>query len=302
VASFDNPHNICEWRRQQTLPWGPIGEPPRVEECPSLPANFAIPPFEPEAIRIIAANSRMIYPGPTYSAEQWRRYRWAYYRLVETVDAQIGEILAALEDSGLADDTVVIFSSDHGDGHGAHQLVQKTFLYEEAVRVPMLVRLPGSTRSMYVDRTHLVSSCLDLYATVCDLAGVSLPAGSAGRSLRPLLHGKDTSSDAEWRDHLVAETRFGRAACDGRMVRTEQFKYVVYGWGAYREQLFDLYADPGEMVNLAVSSRRADVLQTHRDLLRAWCERTGDNFSGAHYSHPPTPYMIPGDEYPQQVC
>ena len=135
---------------------------------------------------------------------------------------------------------------------------------------------------------------------MCDLAGVSLPAGSAGRSLRPLLDGADTGGDPEWRDHLVAETRFRRAACDGRMVRTERFKYVVYSWGAFREQLFDLHSDPGEMVNLAVSSRHSDVLQKHRDLLRAWCARTGDGFSGGHYSHPSTPHMVPGDEYPRQ--
>jgi arylsulfatase A-like enzyme len=299
VASFDNPHNICEWRRQQNVPWGPIGEPPRVEDCPPLPANYAVPPFEPEAIRIITRGNPRIYPGDNYSDEQWRRYRWAYYRLVEHVDAQIGQILDALDETGLADKTLIVFSSDHGDGHGAHHLVQKSFLYEEAMNVPFLVSMPGVTKPGHVDDRHLISSCLDFYATVCDYAGIELPDGVEGRSVRPLLSGED---GVAWRDHVVAETFWQGHNCDGRLVRTDRYKYVAYTWGAYREQLFDMVADPGEMVNLAVYSKYDSVLQQHRDLLRAWCERTGDTFYGHHYSHPGIPYMVPGDEYPQSAA
>jgi len=298
VASFDNPHNICEWRRQQNVPWGSIGEPPKVEDCPMLPANFAIPPFEPEAIRIITTSNRRMYPGPNYSDDQWRRYRWAYFRLVEKVDAQIGQILDALRDTGLADNTLVIFSSDHGDGNSSHHLVQKSFLYEEAMRVPMIVSMPGVTGRGRVDDAHLISANLDFYTTVCDFSGVEPPAGLKGRSLRPLLDGSD---GVDWRDHLVAETHFGSHRCDGRMVRTDRYKYVAYTWGAYREQLFDMERDPGEMVNLAVRSTYRDILQQHRDLLRAWCERTSDGFYGGHYSHRDVPFMVPGDEYPQSV-
>ena len=68
---------------------------------------------------------------------------------------------------------------------------------------------------------------------------------------------------------------------------------------AASEALYDLENDPGEMVNLAVRSIYADVLQQHRDLLRAWCERTGDTFYGHHYSHRDLPFIVPGDEYPQ---
>ncbi|MFC1718139.1 sulfatase [Candidatus Poribacteria bacterium] len=298
VAAFDNPHNICEWRRQQVVPWGPIGEPPRVEDCPPLPANFAIPPFEPEAIRVAIKGNTRIYPDSGYPHEQWRRYRWAYYRLVEKVDEQIGQILKALRGTGFADNTLIIFSSDHGDGHGAHQLVQKTFMYDEATRVPFLVSVPGMIKGGHVDDRHVVSNGLDFYATVCDFAGVDLPEGINGRSVRPLLDGSD---DVEWTDHLVVETRFGQSDSEARMVRTEQYKYMVYGWGAYREQLFDMEKDPGEMVNLAVCSKYGDVLQHHRDLLRAWCEETGDTFNGHHYSHPGIPFRVPGDEYPQSV-
>ncbi len=293
VASFDNPHNICEWRRQQNVPWGPVGSPPRVEACPPLPANFAIPPFEPEAIRIISGSNPRIYPDARYTPEQWRRYRWGYNRLVEKVDAQIGEVLQALQDTGHREDTVVIVSSDHGDAQGTHHLVQKSFLYEASTHVPLIIRAPDA-RGGRVDR-HLVSNGLDIYATICDFAGVPAPEGSHGASLRPLILGEDP----DWREYVVTETHWDAHRCDGRMVRTERYKYTAYTWGAYREQLTDLISDPGEMVNLAVASRYEDVLQHHRDLLRDWCERTGDTFYGHHYSHPDVPFMVPGEAYPQ---
>jgi arylsulfatase A-like enzyme len=296
VASFDNPHNICEYRRQQNLPWGPVGTVPRLEDCPSLPANYAIPPFEPEAIRTISGADPYIYP-PAYSDEQWRQYRWGYYRLVEKVDAQIGQILGALDETGLAENTVVIFSSDHGDAAGSHHLAQKSFLYDEQTHVPFIVRAPGVALAG-VEDAHPISNGADFYATVCDLAGVELPTGIEGCSVLPLLGG---GTGIEWHDHVVAETHWDNHRCDGRMVRTDRFKYVAYTWGTYREALYDMERDPGEMVNLAVRSRYAGVLQQHRNLLRNWCARTHDSFYGHHYSHPEQPFIVPGDEYPQSL-
>ncbi len=294
VASFDNPHNICEWRREQPVPWGPIGDPPRVEDCPPLPPNYAVPPFEPQVIREAVRRDPQVYAQADYSDEQWRRYRWAYNRLVEKVDRGIGQMLDALRESGLQETTLVIFSSDHGDHQGAHHLSQKSIFYEEAARVPFIVSLNGMTEPGLVDRDHLVSNGLDLFSTVCDFAGVEPPEGLAGRSLRPILAGEDTP---EWRDHLVCETRFPEIGCDGRMVVTDRYKYIAYSWGSYREQLFDLQTDAGEMVNLALSSRHRDVLHRHRQLLREWCAATDDNFGGRHYSHPDVPFTLPGDEY-----
>ena len=138
VASFDNPHNICEWTRCQRLPWGPIGEPPALEDCPNLPANFAVPAFEPSFIRYEQRAWPTVYSAADFSQEDWRRYRWAYYRLVEKVDAQIGRILDALKSAGLRDSTLVVFSSDHADGHGSHRWSQKSVLYEEPIRSPLI--------------------------------------------------------------------------------------------------------------------------------------------------------------------
>ena len=276
VASFDNPHNICEWARNQRLPWGPIAERP-LADCPPLPANFGVPPFEPQPIRRIQANAPMVYPGADFTPEDWRRYRSAYYRLVEKVDAEIGRLLERLAELGLRERTLVVFTSDHGDGHGAHQWNQKSLLYEETARVPMIVSPPGGVGAGRVEAARLVSNGLDVLPTLCDYAGMAAPDDLPGRSLRPLCEGADIA----WRDELFAEARPfqgdpGRTLA--RMARTRRYKYVVFSWGKHREQLFDLRADPGEMSNLAVSSAHADVLDEHRRRLRDWCARTGDEF------------------------
>jgi len=276
VASFINPHDICQWARNQTLPWGPIPEEPPVEECPNLPANFAIPPLEPDILRLEMMASPKIYPSVRFTDEHWRRYRNAYFRLCEKVDSEIGRILDALRKDGLEDDTLVVFSSDHGDGHGAHHWNQKSVLYDEVVRCPFILSWKGVTRAGHLDREHLVSNGLDLMPTLCDYAGVEPPEGLPGRSVRPIAEGREVDA---WHDHLVAETWLREGdGTRGRMVRTNRYKYICYDWGRYREQLFDMDEDPGEMVNLAVNAAYRSVLQEHRSRLSKWCEETEDVF------------------------
>ncbi len=277
VASFDNPHNICEWARHQDLPWGNIPDAP-IADCPSLPVNYAIPPYEPQIIRTLQSRFPTVYAMTEAGPDEWRQYRNAYYRLIEKVDTEIGKILNALNETGLRDNTLIVFTSDHGDGHGAHRCNQKSFLYEESVRIPLIVSHPNITGTGKRDSRHLISNGLDILPTLCDYTGVDAPPDLPGRSLRPLVDGHPPT---EWRDELVVEAwpfqgDPGRTL--GRMVRTQHYKYAVYSWGRYREQLFDVQTDPGEMVNLAVQSSHRDILQDHRDRLRHYCERSGDEF------------------------
>ena len=305
VASFDNPHNICEWSRQQVLPWGPIKDVP-TEECPNLPSNYAISAYEPEAIQAERTpRPRSIFRGSTMTDDDWRHYRHAYYRLVEKVDLEIGKILDALDEENLTEETIIIFSSDHGDGLGAHRWNQKSVLYEESTRVPLILSWKNHISANLVDSKHLISSGLDIYPTVCDYAGVDIPEGLLGQSLKPILESSPVIVDPgrpgpSWRDHLVVETKFGEEigglGTIGRMVRTEEYKYIVYNWGKYREQLFDLHSDPGEMTNLAIESRYNGVLNDHRDLLAMWTERTDDRHS-AHESHPDSLPPVPNRGY-----
>ncbi len=200
-----------------------------------------------------------------------------YAHLTETVDAEIGIVLAALKESGLEDDTLVVFTSDHGDMDAAHQLAYKSLLYEESVRIPFIMARKGAIPAGRVDQKHLVSNGLDLLPTLCDYAGIEPPAGLPGRSLRPLAEGRDVP---DWRSEVFVESE------NGRMVRTARYKYCLYDSGERRETLVDLERDPGEMNNLATSPQHRDELNRHRRLLMIWCEQQKDKLGLSYAVRP----------------
>lgn len=275
VASFDDPHTICEVARNQPSYYGVL-PPAHLATAPNLPANFGSQPFEPEAMRTEQATGRSDYGTAEFTPEDWRLYRQAYAHLVERVDARIGELLTHLDSTGKADDTLVIFTSDHGDGDAAHAWNQKTALFEEIIGVPLILRWPGRVGAN-TTRDDLVSNGLDLLPTVCEAAGIPVPSHLTGRSL--LSVATEPTAASSRREHIVVETGFGSAArpsTSGRAVIGERYKYVIYSWGRHREQLFDLVSDPGEMINLAVEERFTPLLEEHRGALLQWCLATDD--------------------------
>ena len=277
-ASFLNPHDVCQLARSQPLPQGPEPEPDSLAECPNLPANFEAPPYGPEILRLVQSHTPRVYAAAGFTAEEWRRYRHQYFRIVEKVDAEIGRLLEAVRDAGRWEDTLVLLTSDHGEGHGAHRWNGKTALWEEVIRVPLLARGPGVRGAGRVEE-RLVSNGLDLLPTICEAAGAKAPADLAGRSLGPLLAGEPP---AAWRQDLVVETITGIGAGPGgpalaRALVRERFKYSVYALGRGREQLVDLATDPGEMVNLAVEERCGRRLAACRERLRSLCRSGGDD-------------------------
>jgi choline-sulfatase len=297
-ASFINPHDICymainDFNRTQGKP--PIGNIDSktceavldhvrktgdinafVEKnCPPLPANHDVPELEPECIM-----KKYIYPRPfqAYTREkwtqnQWRLHRWLYCRLTEMVDKEIGILLDALRQAKIEDNTLIVFTSDHGDMDSAHKLEHKQVLYEESVRVPFIMSFKGVIPKGVVDDNHLVSNGLDLFPTLCDYAGIETPEKLNGMSMRSLAEGRNTG---KWRDFVVSESQLGR------MLRTDRFKYCMFDSGENREQLTDLKNDPGEMKNLAKNKDYKDVLDTHRRLLRLWVERTDDKIAAEY--------------------
>lgn len=294
VASFINPHDICYMAidaharalgreplypqsvverkalaEALQIPAGVSREDFFAQLCPPLPDNFEIPALEPECIstQYLPPGSFRRYVRTHWTDEDWRMHRWAYGRLTEMVDRQIGRVLDALHETGLDKDTLVVFTSDHGDHDASHRLEHKSELYENACRVPLLVSYPGVIPSGQVNASHLVSAGIDLIPTLCDYAGIQPPEELPGASIRKLAGG---DSPGEWRGALVVESNAGR------MLRTNRFKYNVYESGAHREQLIDLDADPGEMQNLAEDARYREVLQEHRARLRQWAEKTND--------------------------
>lgn len=279
VASFVNPHDICEWARIATgikdeLGNGAIPPPPNAAACPPLPENFEIPEDEPDAIRRLQHDprARRTYPVNEWTNAQWRQYRWAYFRLVELVDRQIGKTLDHLHRSPTKRPTIIIFTSDHGDGMGAHRWNQKSLLYEECTRVPMILIDPEQTEQCGTADDRLVSNGLDLTATILDYAEQHMPDGYQGHSLR---------TQGPGHDELVCQTELAPVYDQpgfayGRMLRTSRFKYCRYWPSDPEEQLFDLVADPGEMNNLATAPWYQHILAEHRQLLETWMTQNED--------------------------
>jgi len=209
------------------------------------------------------------YVRKHWTEEDWRLHRWAYARLTERVDTEIGRLLATLRETGLDRNTMVLFSSDHGDMDAAHGFEHKSLSYEESARVPFIVSWPGHTPGGNVDRKHLVSSCVDLMPTLCDYAGIEPPPGLPGRSVRRIV---ERGSQAGWRQDVAIE-------CSGsRSVRTSRFKYTVFEGPGQRELLTDMNKDPGEMTNLVPNQRFAPVLADHRKRLRQRVEALNDDY------------------------
>ena len=250
TASFLQPHDICQFVSMHATSGEMLFYEMVKGQLPPMPPNHAFDPREPASMKH--------KQRPDWSEAQWRYYIWNYYRMVEMVDAEIGRVVKALDHGGEADNTLIVFTADHGEGRGRHKLVTKNYLYDEAAKVPLVVVAPGAARGK-VDKTHLVSG-LDILSTVCDYVGVKAPAKVRGRSLRPLLEG-----DGPWpREFVPAEVTLA-----GRMIRTPRFKYIAYTNDPV-EQLFDMQADPGETKNLAPDAARAADLNAHRTLLATW--------------------------------
>lgn len=255
---FLQPHDCCYWVFEHKLHGPELPFPEIAAELPPLPANHGFDPREPLKVRRPFRDPPDA-PGNRWSAELWRYYGWSYYRMVEMVDAEIGRVLDALEDSGHREDTLVVCTSDHGDGLGRHKTFQKMFLYDEAARVPLLISWPGRLPEGRQDTTHLVSG-LDVPATLCDYAGIDPLPDARGRSLAPLLEDRPV----EWREFLVAEVH-----TNGRMVRTVEWKLITYE-GDPVSQLFELREDPGELHNRSGDPATAEVERALRARLAEW--------------------------------
>ena len=277
VASFINPHDICyaDKAKQGKDKYGMLMLHKEafslpLKELPPLPENCAIPEDEPGAIE--ASLSFQKYT-PTkamrkeYGDKDWRIYRWIYHRLTERVDGEIGRILDGLKEAGLEDNTLIIFTSDHGDMDASHRLTSKCIPYEESVGVPLLLKYKGNIPSNKTDSTHLISTGLDILPTLCDYAGVKKPEHLLGESLRPLAEGKRVEN---WRPYVASENDWFR------MIRSQRYKYCAFAISDNKELLVDMENDPGEMRNLVDDPKFQKVLTEHRRLLADWSKFSGD--------------------------
>lgn len=273
VASFMNPHDICSWIRAH----------PGARQYsnrslfPPPPGNMAVDPGEPEYLQYHRREGYDLMSQAVGIASGWREadvahYVHDYYRMVEAVDEEIGRLLEALRASGLEENTLVCFASDHGEGMGAHRWVQKAAFWEETVRVPLLFAGPGVPRSDVVDQESL-ATLADILPTFCDYGGIKPPPDMRGISLRRTLEG-----NAPVRPFVVSELQYGEDFRQGRMLRTHRYKYIAFAGGARPEQFFDLEVDPGEVRNLATDPGAKTALNEHRAMLAGWLRETADAF------------------------
>ncbi len=281
TVSYNNPHDCCELSRGDELKMENISSPPgELSELPPLPDNHNIPENEPEALREFQQAMKKYLLAYQWDEKQTRQYLWGYYRLTEIVDREIGRLLETLDQTGLADNTVIIFTSDHGDGHGCHQWNQKWSLYDESARVPFLVSDPHAVNSGSINSAP-TNPILDLMPTVLDYAGLPIPEQCRGKSVRPMVE-KDTPPTREFvvteTDLCETEVLPDTPRLRGRMVRTQRFKYIVFENGKNPEQFFDMQNDPGEMHNLVTNPEYQSQLKQHRHLLQNWCKETNDDF------------------------
>ncbi len=276
AVSFCNPHDICY------VPTKPdrFPIPENMEELPPLPLNFEVAPDEPTLIQ----NKREqtwyggeIVAAANFSHTEWQNYIYHYYRMTERVDEQIGRILNALTAKGLEENTLIIFTSDHGDGAGSHRWAAKLTLYEESVKVPFIISWKGKI-SPGIKQTLI--SGLDILPTMCDYAGIDILESFLGKSLKPFLDDPETESDGFIVTELATDPK--DPTWKGRMIRMNQYKYNLYSKGERSEQLFNLAEDPGEMQNLVSEPDMQAVKESLRNKLVKWMEETGDDFLDSH--------------------
>jgi len=201
------------------------------------------------------------------TSEQFQESVKGYYRLITGVDSALGKIMAVLDEVGVNKNTVIIHTSDNGFFLGEHGLAGKWLMYEESIRIPLIIRDPRLPAKLQGRRCDEMTLSIDLAPTLFDLAGVPIPSAVQGRSLRPLLVGQATP----WRDDWFYEHLYGHG---GRIpksegVRTKRWKYVRYvGQEPPYEELYDLERDPYEEQNVAMLKDNEAVLARLRSRWR----------------------------------
>ncbi len=206
-----------------------------------------------------------------------------YYRVLLSVDENVGRVLDFLDQSGLRENTIVIYTSDNGFFLGEHGLYDKRLMYEPSIRVPMAVRYPAQIRAGSVDRTHMVLN-VDVAPTILQLAGVPVPLGLHGRSMVPLLLG----AGVPWRDAFLYEYfeyPAGHCARKNRGVRTDRWKLIHFFEQPQEWELYDLKTDPEETTNLAANQAHAKTLAALKVRMAELRRELGD-------SDPPGPTPV----------
>jgi arylsulfatase A-like enzyme len=241
-------------------PYGSRFDPQEIE----LPSNVDVPAEgePPGRRRGIAAQLAEDVP-----MDEWRKAWAAHLGLVNLADAGIGRVLQALEVSGQGGNTIIVFTVDHGDHLGQHRMYQKMEMYEQAIKVPLIIRVPGAeVRTLDSPVSHL-----DLMPTLLDLVDIEPPDGLDGISLLESIVSGTPPPDRSVFCQYSGNPTVGDIR---RAVITRRYKYIYDP--ADVPELYDLESDPLEMHNLAADVTYREVIQKLHQECKSWAEEHGD--------------------------
>lgn len=258
-VSYTAPHDP----RMAPREYAEMYDPGRV----AVPENFM--PVHPFDNGEMVIRDELLAPFPR-TPEIVQEHIAAYWAMITHLDAHLGRVLDALEESGHADNTIIVFAGDNGLAVGQHGLMGKQNLYEHSVRAPLVMAGPGIPAGA---RSDALCYLLDIFPTLTDLVDLPIPATVEGHSLAPIIRGET---------ERIRENLFHAYMDKQRCVRDERFKLVEYFTGDGRvTQLFDLVADPWEQANLASApGMDAEVTRLRGELIR-WQRALDDPMAGA---------------------
>ncbi len=286
--SGDDPFALCVSYLEPHPPHtGPLNEYYDPDSLPAGPAFMRQPSDDaPLLVRLMAAYYMQSenYGLDLRTDPGWRALMARYWGNITLVDRSVGRILKALEESGKADDTIVVFTSDHGELMGDHGILGKTLMYEESIKVPMVLRAP------MVDQPprHVGGrfSHIDLVPTLMELLGLERHDRLQGRSRVPVLQGYENLDAAdvfvEWSGtDGHAPAGFGEAEPNRSMVHPYRTIVAADGWklnlyGKGQGELYDLNSDPHELENLYHRGEQTGRIADLTERIRAWQEETED--------------------------
>lgn len=259
---FPHPHLPCCCAE----PFASMVQPEEIPPWPNFDESFENKPY-------IQRQQIANWGLTDWTWHEWSIYLAAYFGMISQVDDAIGRVLDALDRLGLAEDTVVVYTTDHGDAAGSHRMMDKHYvMYEEEVHVPLVIRWPGRTPGGTVCEDFLVHY-LDLGPTLLEIAGVSPPPHVQGRSFLPQLTGQPASNPRSFVFSSYNGQQFGLYS--QRMIRDDRYKYI---WNATdRDELYDLQQDPDELVNLTESLEQQDRRVAMRRTLWTCFNGLGDS-------------------------
>ena len=215
--------------------------------------KIVLPPKIPNDWDDIPMNSANRRTSASWQMDliQQKKVVRAYYASVSFMDAMTGKVLKALQETGQRDNTIVIFTSDHGYHLGEHDLWMKVSIHEESAKVPLIICVPGKKPAV----CHSLAELIDLYPTVSKLCGLKIPGNNQGKDISGMLD----DPAVKVRDAVLSSGK-------GRLLRTEKWALLDYGKTG---ELYDMEKDPKQYNNLINDSKYAEVLSGMKEKLKA---------------------------------